>query len=727
MKLINSTKSPVKKTHKPLVSKKRGGKTSQVLSMFTQEFVPEVISKIPVKTKHIILKPIINDNINPFESPFKITYTKLIEIFYDELLYYEAIKLGYNVESIVKEIVQKLKEEEGDKVNLTDYSQTNIEYIFDTTIQSKINESIQHLKNPENKIIKELLTKKLLNVFYTANYGYNYNSALKGGGHSKQSSTSNHSSNPSDNHSSNPSGKPSKSRGINKQSYYDKLEKEWLRTLKNEEVPSLRQKITTLSSRFIFPYKNLLSNVYKRLWYFFRITDENKEPRRLLTDDWNNKREQLRDSIISSYKDDNEREKIRAEFEIIEIVNPPINAYIRSDFIHMLNETIWERQLMDWRLKEYEKYPDSQKYSQLIKFKRKYINQWFDYPYMYRPFRYFPIYSINLKNKFCRKYLLGKFFYLINSMKDLTTFVDLQDCQSTGEVTGIATGCNPYDRDAMPEMFNLAVKILTELKNIDDRQRTYLSIPYFEDMKAGTIYSWNKLSDIPPLFNNAHVCFNYSSAKGGTAIVLLFLRLREARKQSEISLVQDIVEHDDRAYLRLISEEEVIIGLKNIHFGYRDIFEVIRKFKDLFKYLMIDYKYFEKNYDYSVYMKERKKADNMEHLVYMKISEDEDAFHDLVENDIFNTKFIWHVKLLRQRLIRIFYFLAKHHKIQKFYLYRSSSDSSNFPDQTHFYKTATYEDIKKLFSDPVEMSIDWKKIGAETWELHQNWVDGIIG
>jgi hypothetical protein len=609
-------------------------------------------------------------NLIPIKSPpDNITYEELVKVFKNELLYYESIKLDDKAITIANEIAKILKEEEGDKSDLNLYKFKTIKRIFNNIIESKITE----VETNFNEIkYNEMLRTKLWNIFYTANFGYNSQLKIIG-------------------------GVKSKSRGITKHS-----------------KTSLKQNFVTISSRFIFPWKNLFINVYKRLWYFFKLTEDNDESYffdNYTVKSFNEKRIELRNTIINSY-DANDREKIKAEFEIFDILDP------KSDLIWDINQSIWSRFLMEWRIKEYEKYPYPEKREQQHKFMKKYTIKTYSSSYIYLPFKYFPIYAIQIHNKFSREHLLEQFFYLVKNMKDLTTFVDLQDCESTGEVTGTKRGCYPYDRSAMPEMFHLAVKILTDLDLIDNHQRNYLSIPYFEDMKAGSIYSWNELSNIPPLLNNAHICVHYSSAKGGTGIVLLFLRLREARKKSEISLVTD----EYKRYLNLITEEDVISSLEKIHFGNGNIFNLIKKFKSLFKDLVLDSNYFLNRYEES---KRLGRSENNDDLVYLKIKEDEDAFNDLVENDIFNTKFIWHVKLLRQRLNRIFYFLAKQHNIKSFYLY-SSLDIDNNSIQPVNNKPATDKDIIQLFSAPLKVSINWEMINSETLDLHQKWIDGII-
>ena len=95
-------------------------------------------------------------------------------------------------------------------------------------------------------------------------------------------------------------------------------------------------------------------------------------------------------------------------------------------------------------------------------------------------------------------------------------------------------------------------------------------------------------------------------------------------------------------------------------------------------------------------------------------------------NEIFKTEKIWQVKLLRQRLNRIFYFLAKKHKINKFYLY-TCPYNSRYDDLFHDEEIATDKNIEELFSVPFEVVIDWSKNFNDTvLNRHQEWVDGIL-
>ena len=93
-------------------------------------------------------------------------------MFDNELFANEAIKLKDKTEAIAQEIAEKIKKIEGEKSDLANYNKETIERIFNETVESKIIESIENLLNPENELIKEILRKKLWNIWYKAAFGY---------------------------------------------------------------------------------------------------------------------------------------------------------------------------------------------------------------------------------------------------------------------------------------------------------------------------------------------------------------------------------------------------------------------------------------------------------------------------------------------------------------------------------------------------------------------------
>jgi hypothetical protein len=98
-----------------------------------------------------------------------------------------------------------------------------------------------------------------------------------------------------------------------------------------------------------------------------------------------------------------------------------------------------------------------------------------------------------------------------------------------------------------------------------------------------------------------------------------------------------------------------------------------------------------------------------------------------VKREVFKTKEIWHIKLLRQRLNRIFYFLAKKNKVNTFYLYAIPSQETFQFQQIHNfdYNYSKKSDIYFFFSEPFKVDINWDNFSSEKLSVHQGYIDGI--
>ena len=647
-------------------------------------------------------------------------------MFYAELLNKEAIKLENNAEEIAEEIVIKIKKEDKTdnvKKRLADYSEETILSAFNEIIGKKIDETIKNVLRPINKEYEKLLIKKLWDVLYKANFGYvaEYKTfdeylvtddihnaiqaklkqddffadlkrnieqeeffidfiksleikSIKGGMPGARTSSPGRRR-----RGVQPMAQPMAQPIVQDNEFceYDFSQRD----------ASIWQKIMLTSRYFIIPWKNLLLSVFKEIFVspgWGRFT----RPWKSRID---NKRIELRDKIISSYKNDLDKQAIvKAEFEIID--NDP-------ELIKLINKSIWERILMDWRINHYQQYPDRKidNMRQDIFIAQYCRNQTHSQSLMiYRPFDDCPIYGMRLKDRFSRKDMLRSMLYLLRNIEDLKVFVNLNDCETSVSPNSTIQNCNPYDRCAEREVFEIAVRAHKGDGDIyHNHGIIYLSIKNFEDMKAGNLLDWYQLSKIPPAYLNQKIVINSANGLKTTGTVLLFLRLRDAQ------------EHTD-------ADNFVKNGLIKIYFGNKNILELLSIFKDFFKNIKIDLKEAYHNMDYEA-----------EHKHVLEIKEELKE----VTNDIFGIKFIWQIKLLRQRLNRIFYFLAKKHNIKEFYLY-TSHRSSKYYQPTYDNNVATDQHILELFSLPFKVKIDWDRIGAENWsviwELHQKYVDGII-
>jgi hypothetical protein len=691
---------------------------------------------------HMTLSNEESTSYNPHIPPKKFTYKILEKMFNAQLLKSETIKLQGNAKAFAEEIIKKIKFAEGEKPKLSDYSERTVQNAFDTILGNKIDKYKQDLKSINNEY-KELLRKKLWDILYTLNFGYadknkisevlamddikiaNLNiikaffielikkddfvkymkdneidKLIKGGAPGRSARD----------RSPTARSKSKRSPIVPDDEYDEYIEEDW--GMRDKKL-TIWQKIASLPKQFIFPWKILVLNVYKYMRYHFLTIDEIKTPEHLYYNYTKIKgiKLALREKIIKSSKNDEDRKKIEEE---LDIADTRLTSIIDNQ-IHM-------RAIMDWHIANYEMCPAKGRLLRQKNFMEYYENKVVisrNYAQtIYLPFKHFPIYILRYDECFNRFELINLMFYLLRNIKNLTTFVDLQDCEDTGEVTGTKTGCNPYDRGVMREMFDLVVKIFTDQGVIEPRQREYLSIKNFDDMKAGNLLDWYQLSKIPPDFLNESKVIYSSKNTTGIVIVLLFLRLRDAVKnenynplynaRSQLYSEQNLqVSLNDQG----ISEEYVKNGLVNKYFGHANIIEVIREFKKLFKGLEFDY-------DISFYEPKQHVYDSL-----MKKAK------NFLEKDVLSTEFIWQVKLLRQQFNRIFYFLAKKHNITEFYLYTCPRNSKLF-GLNYDGVIANEKEIQELFSQPFMVKINWKIIGAENWsviwEKHQRWVDGIL-
>jgi hypothetical protein len=742
-------------------------KTSKLLQIIEENPLNRKQSSMHQMSRMPRMSSIIKEDISyDFNIPPAIfTYNKIVKMFYSELLKTEAIKLENNAKAIAEEIAIKIKnDDKTDKVkkNLHDYSEENIINAFIQIIKKKIDDCRESSKNKEDK---ELLRKTLWDVLYKANFGYvatyktldeypdktfnkylvTYNIKLKdiyakfkqdeifkdfkidfedfiklvnkkpknGGMPSGARSFS-----PGRRSSMLPAQSMSRAQSMpSAQSMDNEFYEDYFSQQDTSMMQNILQKIKSTSNFFIIPWKNLCLKVYKELWFNFTsfslhvfsndpwdrqfpksvyigIPDINPVFSYSRIDE---KRIKLRDKIIESYKNDLDKQAIiKEKFEIIDN---------NDQLIYYANKSIYERLLMDWRINFYKKFPNRlEEKIEKRHFKKKYwridsdihsINQ-----IVYRPFDDLPIYGMRLGNRFDRFEMLCDMLYLFRNIPGLKVFVNLNDCETISADSTVYE-CNPYDIYAEREIFEIAAKAYLGNGFISKGEAKYhnsgiiyLSIKNFENMKAGNLLDWYQLSKIPRAFLDQRIIINSSNGKKTTGTILLFLRLRDAQKDTE-------------------GYNYIKNGLIKEWFGHNNGSELLSIFKDFFINMKVNLK------DVFIpFIDEDKK-----NVWLFNIDEE---FKEVID-DIFNTEFIWHVKLLRQRLNRIFYFLAKKHNIKKFYLYTSRRDSKYY-QPTYDYDIATENGKNQLFF-PFMVNIDWENIGAENWSViwkkHQNWVDGI--
>ncbi len=269
------------------------------------------------------------------------------------------------------------------------------------------------------------------------------------------------------------------------------------------------------------------------------------------------------------------------------------------------------------------------------------------YPYgnkiteLYKPNNNLHIYGMQLPHQFDRLKLLNSIFYLFNN-KNIYNIVDLHDCANATNrehpLMANGIGCNPYDRNCEYETWVLAEKI-QKIINPSFKSKFYSVIGY-EDMYAGHLSAWETISTIDNVSDtlNSVVIHCYAGA-GRSGSVMLYLLLRDLPKNNaEVKYLQE--------------------RLAMPHFGFKNIIEVIKVCIKMFTNRI-------GNIDVSFMLRE-----------LFKISE------------------LLGASLLRQRINRIFFFLAKHFKVDTFYTYeRPAMIVVNLPDDE--------------FSKPVLHTIDW--------------------
>lgn len=249
-------------------------------------------------------------------------------------------------------------------------------------------------------------------------------------------------------------------------------------------------------------------------------------------------------------------------------------------------------------------------------------------------------------------------------------------------------------------------------------------------MKAGDLYTWYQISKIPKSGKKNTVGIYHNIEMDQSATIILFLLLRDAPRKSS-------------RYWKdgELSREYIEFGLTNKLFGLRTIREFLDFFKNIFNKADTFPNWSKRNATimsdemFALHLQEIRKSNRKtpyEITLLIRDREYKKRANDELKKegrrffqDIFTTKYIWQIKLLRQRLNRIFYFLAKKHNIQDFYLYTSPRDykysQPNFDDHL-----VSEQYVLALFSISVKVKIDWSKVGANSWGKHQRWVDGIF-
>lgn len=253
---------------------------------------------------------------------------------------------------------------------------------------------------------------------------------------------------------------------------------------------------------------------------------------------------------------------------------------------------------------------------------------------LYKPDNNFHIYGMQLPHQFDRFKLLQTMFYLFYN--EIYNIVDLHNCSNGTNrehpLIAQGIGCNPYDRNCEPEIWEFA-KDTVKAVNPSFNSK-YYKVGY-KDMRAGKLPAWETISTIKDtkIPSNSIVIHCFAGA-GRTGSVMLYLLLRDSIK----------------------NEESFKKRFTILHFGCKNINEFINSLIFIFK---------------------------------NKTSET-----SFMIRELFKISAIMYASLLRQRINRIFFFLAKHYNVNEFYTYeRPTKVVVNLPDDE--------------FSKPKLHTIDW--------------------
>ena len=368
-----------------------------------------------------------------------------------------------------------------------------------------------------------------------------------------------------------------------------------------------------------------------------------------------------------------------------------------------------------------------------------------DFPYpdkkgfntLFRPNKDLFLYGMQLPHQFNRDLLLKSMIYIFH--KKIYNIADLQGCTDAinrhNPRMGMGVGCNPYDRDCEPRMWERARFITLEQKpetkcvNIDATDKltqdeidnyqlqteeleyldggTYYDIK-IKDMTAGSLSSWIEISTIKDVSESKNSLVVHCLAGAGrTGSVLLYLLMRDsgnilkndAEKEGYITKIKGRLA---MPHFGLNNIAEVIGVLRtyfvnksrSVKFATRELFKLgsrimDKQTEDMLRGKGVDDKQIKKILEQGI------DTDMYEYLM-SKIDETELSELDDRQNKSQATS-----SLLRQRLNRIFFFLAKEFEVSTFYTYgRPTTQVLMLPNDE--------------FSNPVVRVVsDWKNYNKD--------------
>jgi protein-tyrosine phosphatase len=338
---------------------------------------------------------------------------------------------------------------------------------------------------------------------------------------------------------------------------------------------------------------------------------------------------------------------------------------------------------------------------------------------IYQPNNKLYLFGMQLPHQFNRELLFNTMVYLFH-MK-IYNLADLQGCADAinrqNHRMNIGIGCNPYDRECEPLMWDIAKRYTLDeyqsKNNKGDEPLTPRELDHLKkglyydikikDMTAGYLWSWNEISKIKDTSKSENsIVVHCLAGAGRTGCAMLYLLLRDTRNYLD--------SEQKKAY-----EAEIKDRLANPHFGFNNIAEVIGMFRAYFiNYNTNTEATTGELFKLSSKIMDKKTEDLLKQkgvpiTIIRKILNR--GMDTTTEGLLSSTYFIddaiikaikkLQVKsqatttLLRQRLNRVFFFLAKEFKVKEFYTYgRATTQVFFLPDDE--------------FSNPIKRKIsDW--------------------
>ena len=280
------------------------------------------------------------------------------------------------------------------------------------------------------------------------------------------------------------------------------------------------------------------------------------------------------------------------------------------------------------------------------------------YTILYKTTHTLFMWAMQLPHQFDRIALLKSMLYLIGTEK-IYAIVDLQDCVNTNvEHPDLASGigCNPYDRTSSEDVYSLVMSAIEPHK-----PKRYHRITNYFDMSSGFPSAWYNISKIDKTTDKENsVVIHCLGGKGRSGSVLLYLFLRD-----------NIIDADMKKALAVP------------HLGYQDISHFMLNMNTLLFY----------------------EPDTPLNPTTPEILDSkEDASNEIfkIGSSRKTTGGITVSRLFRQRLNRIFFFLARDKRVSTFYNYACPAKRGD----TYIHE----------FNYPTVRTVDWDEYDKGTYD-----------